>query len=327
MAQGTRRLAAVMFTDIVGYSELTQRDEALSLELLEFHNDLVRAVLPAHHGVEVKTIGDAFMVEFRSALGATLCAVALQAQLHEYNATVDERRRLVIRIGLHVGDVVEQGGDLFGDGVNIAARIEPLSLPGGVALNEDVARQVQNKLGLDLVSLGPRQLKNIAQPHQVYRVVLPWEDAPTVAEQEPEPARRKEWRPAGLLLTVLLALVLHYGPMLWRLGRSPATRQLQAAATQTTRARLAITSNPPGAEFWVNGELHTGPVIECEPGTIEVQARLAGYRWLTRQLTVQAGVEYQQVFTLEPTVLSGPSSDQTNPPTSTTSQRFPVWAL
>ena len=115
-----------MFTDIVGYSALTQRDEKMGLQLFDIHNELIRPVFSMHNGTEVKTIGDSFLVEFSSALNATECALELQKVLHEYNEKAT-KERLLVRVGIHVGDVVHRGRDVFGDAVNIASRIEPLA--------------------------------------------------------------------------------------------------------------------------------------------------------------------------------------------------------
>ena len=122
-----RRLAAIMFTDIVGYTKMSQAKESLALELLEEHRALVRPLLSTHGGVEVKTIGDAFLVEFRSALEAVLCAVEIQQRMAERNLNASPDRRVRVRVGVHLGDVVHQGGDVYGDAVNVASRIEPLA--------------------------------------------------------------------------------------------------------------------------------------------------------------------------------------------------------
>ncbi len=166
-----------MFTDMVGYSALTQRDESLALQLLEEHRQLVRPLFPARGGREIKTIGDAFLVEFASALDAATCAVEMQQVLHEHNLATPPERRIQIRIGLHAGDVIHREGDVFGDGVNIAARIEPLAEAGGICVSEDVARQIQNNKLADctLVKLGAGELKNITVPVEIYRLVLPWQ--------------------------------------------------------------------------------------------------------------------------------------------------------
>jgi len=130
-----RRLAAIMFTDIVGYTRMSQSDERLALELLAEHRELVRPLLLSHGGTEIKTIGDAFLVEFKSALDGVLCAVEIQKQMSERNSSVPRERRLELRVGVHLGDVVHEGGDVYGDAVNVASRIEPLAESGGVCIS------------------------------------------------------------------------------------------------------------------------------------------------------------------------------------------------
>jgi len=164
-----------MFTDMVGYSALTQKDESLALRVLEQHRSIVRPLLTKHGGHEIKTIGDAFLVEFPSALAATTCAIEIQKTLFEHAESRSGENAVRLRIGLHVGDIIHKEGDVFGDGVNIAARIEPLAEPGGICLSEDVARQIQNKVDYALIRLGKGELKNINLPVDIYRVIRPWE--------------------------------------------------------------------------------------------------------------------------------------------------------
>jgi class 3 adenylate cyclase/TolB-like protein/Flp pilus assembly protein TadD len=170
-----RKLAVIMFTDMVGYSSLTQRDEKLALRLLEEHRAIVRPILAKHDGHEIKTIGDAFLVEFSSALAGTSCAIEIQKTLFERSESKPDTEAILLRIGLHVGDVVYKENDVFGDGINIASRIEPLAEPGGICLSEDVARQIQNKIDYSLVRLGKGELKNINLPVDLYRIIRPWE--------------------------------------------------------------------------------------------------------------------------------------------------------
>jgi len=173
-AQEERRLAVIMFTDMVGYSALTQRDEPLALRLLEAHRQIVRPILAQHGGREIKTIGDAFLVEFTSALAAATCAVEIQKSLHDRNQAVPAEHQVQLRIGLHAGDVIHRENDVYGDGVNIAARIEPLAEAGGICISEDVARQIQNKFVYPLMKLGAGELKNVELPVDIYGIILPW---------------------------------------------------------------------------------------------------------------------------------------------------------
>ena len=170
-----RKLAAIMFTDMVGYSALSQRDEKLAQELLEEHRRLLREIFPRFNGTEIKTIGDAFLVEFGSALEAAQCAIEIQRTLAKRNADVAPDRRIEVKIGIHIGDVVHRGGDVYGDGVNIASRIEPVAGPGGICVSMDVERQIRNALEARFEKLAPTELKNISVPMDLFRIVLPWE--------------------------------------------------------------------------------------------------------------------------------------------------------
>lgn len=173
-----------MFTDMVGYSALVQTDEATALGILERHNRLLRPIFARFGGREVKTVGDAFLVEFESALDATQCAIEIQRLLHDYGASSPAEWKIRIRIGIHVGDVVQSNGDVLGDAVNIASRIEPLADPEGICLTQQVYDQVQNKLPASLVPLPSTELKNIRFPVKVYKIVQPW-DAHRVEIQIP----------------------------------------------------------------------------------------------------------------------------------------------
>ena len=164
-----------MFTDMVGYTALTQRDEAVAMALLEEHRALVRPFFPKHGGREVKTIGDAFLVEFDSALEAVRCAYDMQQAMHELNQNRPADTKVQLRVGIHLGDIIHSQSDVYGDAVNVASRIEPLAAPGGICISEEVQRQVKNKAEFPIVSLGKKELKNVGEPIEVYKVGFPWE--------------------------------------------------------------------------------------------------------------------------------------------------------
>ncbi len=164
-----------MFTDLVGYTALSQKDEAGAMRMLEEHRHVVRPFFSRHGGVEVKTIGDAFLVEFASALEAVRCAYDIQQAMHDLYSSKPDGSRPQVRVGVHVGDVIHEQNDVYGDAVNVASRIEPLAQPGGICVSGQVYDHVRNKFEFPLQSLGKRELKNVAQLLEVYRVVLPWE--------------------------------------------------------------------------------------------------------------------------------------------------------
>src|ERR671934_998486 len=174
-AEEQRKLAAIMFTDMVGYSALSQRNDKLAQELLEEHRQLLRGIFPRFKGAEIKTIGDAFLVEFGSALEAAQCAIEIQRTLTHRDADAPADRQIQVRIGVHIGDVVHRGGDVYGDGVNIASRIEPMAGPGGICVSMDVERQIRNALEARFEKLEATDLKNISVPMDLFRIVLPWE--------------------------------------------------------------------------------------------------------------------------------------------------------
>jgi len=178
-----------MFTDMVGYTALGQKNESLSLALVEEQRRLIRPILNRHNGREVKTIGDGFLVEFSSAMDAVRCAYDIQRTTREFNISAPAEQRLHLRIGVHLGDVLESQGDISGDAVNIASRMEPLAEDGGVCLTRQVYDHVQNKFELPLTSLGPKSLKNLNSPMEVYKMVMPWDTTGAVSSGEHD-ARR-----------------------------------------------------------------------------------------------------------------------------------------
>ena len=168
----TRKLAAILVADIVGYSRLAGVDEERTLARLRgLRSDLIDPAIAAHRGRIVKRTGDGSIIEFRSVVDAVRCAIEVQNGMVERNAGLPEDRRIQFRVGVHLGDVVEESdGDLMGDGVNVAARLEGICEPGGICISEDAYRQVRDRIKEELVELGERQLKNIARPVRVFEI-------------------------------------------------------------------------------------------------------------------------------------------------------------
>ncbi len=165
-----RKLAAILAADVVGYCRLAGADEDRTLARLRaLRSDLIDPTIAVHHGRVIKRTGDGALVEFRSVVDAVRCAIEVQNGMVERNAGVPQDRRIEFRIGIHLGDVVEESdGDLMGDGVNIASRLEGVAAPGAICLSEDAYRQVKARLDLSVSDLGSTQLKNIAEPIRVY---------------------------------------------------------------------------------------------------------------------------------------------------------------
>ena len=196
-----RKIAAILVADVVGYSRLAGADEDRTLSRLRgLRSDLIDPAIAAHHGRIVKRTGDGILIEFRSVVDAVRCAIEMQNGLIERNAGLPPERRIEFRVGVHLGDVVEEAdGDLMGDGVNIAARMEGICEPGAICLSEDAYRQVKGRLDLAVRDLGPIQLKNIAEPIRVYSLEV---GKPAHAKPTPTPTPEKS-APPRLSMVVL----------------------------------------------------------------------------------------------------------------------------
>ena len=194
-------IAAILVADVVGYSRLTGADEEGTLARLRaLRSDLIDPAIAAHHGRIVSRTGDGVLIEFRSVVDAVRCGVEVQTGMVERNAGLPPERRIEFRVGIHLGDVVEEAdGDLMGDGVNIAARLESIATPGAICLSEDAYRQVKGRLDLAVIDLGPTQLQNIAEPIRVYSL-----DVGKPAEVKPAPTQAPEkFTPPHLSIVVL----------------------------------------------------------------------------------------------------------------------------
>ena len=258
----TRKIAAILVSDVVGYSRLAGADEDRTLARLRaLRSDLIDPTIAVHHGRIVKRTGDGSIIEFRSVVDAVRCAIEVQHAMIERNAGVPEDRRIVFRIGIHLGDVVEESdGDLMGDGVNIAARLEGIAKPGAICLSEDAYRQVSGRLDMAVTDLGPTQLKNIDEPIRVYslQVGVPAQAKPAepVTPAAPTPQKRR-FGLAPLAAALAALLVVIAGGAWWFLNANrPAS---VATKTPAEAARLSIVvlpfanlSGDPGQDYLVD---------------------------------------------------------------------------
>jgi class 3 adenylate cyclase len=221
----TRKLAAILVVDVVGYSRLAGADEERTLARLRgLRSDLIDPAIAAHHGRIVKRSGDGSIIEFRSVVDAVRCAIEVQTGLIERNAGLPSEKRMEFRVGIHLGDVVEEDdGDLMGDGVNIAARLEGIAKPGAICLSEQAYWQVKGRL--DLKVTGAKQLKNIAEPVHVYSLDV---GQPPVAKTK-TPAFKQRW--SGIPLAAAIAVLLFL---------AVASGWLSSADAQRSRPRPRI---------------------------------------------------------------------------------------
>ena len=253
-----RKLAAILVSDVVGYSRLTGADEDRILARLRaLRSDLIDPTIAVHHGRIVKRTGDGSIVEFRSVVDAVNCAIELQRAMVERNAGVAPDKRIEFRIGIHVGDVVEESdGDLMGDGVNIAARLEGVAKPGGICISDDAFRQVKSRLDLAVIDLGPTQLKNIAEPIRVYSL-----DVGKPAQAKPAPsmtpparalASTRRWG-SGPLAAAIAALFLLAAAGGWYVLGGRMEKPAQAAHLSIVVLPFANLSGDPAQDYFADG--------------------------------------------------------------------------
>jgi adenylate cyclase len=247
----TRKIAAILVADVVGYSRLAGADEDRTLSRLRgLRSDLIDPAIAAHHGRIVKRTGDGSLIEFRSVVDAVRLAIEVQNGLIERNAGLPPERRIEFRVGIHLGDVVEESDDdLMGDGVNIAARLESICKPGAVCLSEDAYRQVKGRLELAVADLGPTQLKNIVDPIRVYslQVGVPAQAKPAT---DAKPSERKRRSRLGLLIAGIVALVVIAAGAWFLLG---ANRPAQAAHLSIVVLPFANLSGDPAQDYFADG--------------------------------------------------------------------------
>jgi len=302
----TRKIAAILVADVVGYSRLAGADEDRTLARLRgLRSDLIDPAIDAHRGRIVKRTGDGILIEFRSVVDAVRCAVEVQSGMVERNAGLPPERRIDFRVGIHLGDVVEESdGDLMGDGVNIAARLERICEPGAICLSEDAYRQVKGRLDLAVADLGPTQLKNIAEPIRVYSLQV---GVPAVAKPaiEAKPAAAKKRSPLApfAVAGVVVLIALAAGAWLYFGASRPAS---DAPERSLVVLPLTNLSGDAGQDYLVDAltdELTTA--ISRLPGTFVI-ARNTAFTFKGKPTDVKAigkdlGVRYALEGSVQPT--------------------------
>jgi adenylate cyclase len=256
----TRKLAAILVVDVVGYSRLARVDEDRTLARLRgLSSDLINPAIAAHRGRLVKRTGDGSIIEFRSVVDAVRCAIEVQSGMVERNAGLPPEKRIEFRVGIHVGDVVEESdGDLMGDGVNIAARLEGISEPGSICLSEQAYWQVKSRLDLKVRDLGPTQLKNIAEPVRVYTLEVsePAEAKPPLAAVKPASGTptsshwHLRWR---LLAAAVSALLLVAAASGWFLLGGRLTKSAEAGHLSIVALPFANLSGDSSPDYFADG--------------------------------------------------------------------------
>jgi len=214
-----RKLSAILSADVKGYSRLMGEDEVGTVRTLKEYREVMSKLIKEYRGRVVDSPGDNILAEFASVVDALECSIEIQKELKAKNAVLPDNRKMQFRIGVNLGDVIEDEDKVYGDGVNIAARIEGLADPGGICISGSGFEQVRNKLRLGFQYLGEHTVKNIIQPIKVYRVLMEAESAGRViGEKEP---KQREW--AGKALVAVAVFVLVIGGLVWNFyWRAPA---------------------------------------------------------------------------------------------------------
>jgi adenylate cyclase len=234
-----RKLAAILHADVVGYSRLMGEDEAATLQTLSAYSEVMDNLVELYHGRVVGTAGDSVLAEFISVVDALQCAIETQRELKSRNAVLPDSRKMEFRNGINLGDVIVEDDDIYGDGVNVAARLEQLAEPGGICISRSARDQVRDKLPFLLEDIGEQSVKNIVRPVRAFRVQIePGAAAPGSVKK----AVLWHWRWAAVIAAV--AVVPGGGFAVWQLERIPSAPTSQATVAQPVGGKTSIAVLP-----------------------------------------------------------------------------------
>lgn len=320
-----RKLSAIMFTDLKDFSKKMQADEAGTLVLLEKYNSIIKTDVKKCEGEIVKTVGDAFLVDFSSAVNAVQCALTIQEDCRFYNKGKPEETNILIRIGIHIGDVVLLENDIMGDAVNIASRIEPFADPGGICISRDVYNQIQGKLQVQTICLGAKELKNIKERVEIYKILvdsLLYISPSFEAKLSQGLSESQKLKRAILVTFVIMGVVGGY--VLIKLGKkkevtvqeppeitvpapvptpsqepAPLPPQEEPAAPKISKAETKLPATPPAAKpiEFQPAPLEMGTVREQTPKIL--QAKNPYDRWVNLKELIRKDRSCQVYLTFE----------------------------
>ena len=224
-----RKLTAILSADVKGYSRLMGTDEEATVRTLQAYREVMTSSIQHHRGRILDTAGDSVLAEFASVVDAVQCAVEIQQVLRAKNALLPETRQMEFRMGINLGDVIEEGGTIYGEGVNIAARVESLAEAGGICVSESAYQQIENKLPLRYDYLGEHEVKNIAKPVRVYRARIESEAAPSKLVEEKKPVGKRLSKAA---LAIIAVVVIAGAVILYQFVLRPSPSKTEVASKQ-----------------------------------------------------------------------------------------------
>ena len=312
-----RRLAAILSADVVGYGRLMGADEEGTLARLAAHRaELIDPLFSDHSGRIVKVMGDGVLVEFASIVDAVRCAAAIQRGMEKRNADEAEARRIVFRIGINLGDIIVEGDDIHGDGVNVAARMEQIAEPGGICISSDAFRLARGKVELGFADLGEQQLKNIAEPVRAYRVLMEAEAAGEVVELQEKKKQAKTGRrwaipaaAAAVIIAIAAGVLLSLEPWVPRVEAADPAKMAYPLPEKPSLVVLPFENvgGDPAQDFFVDGatsdiiahlstrpelfviDRHSSYAYKHKPVTVKQVAEELGVRYVLQGTVQRAG--------------------------------------